>query len=208
MADAPHCTARELAGGPVVDHDWANVWWIRPVELRYAAGVVKHYCLAIVSILVLACSGNQKAAPAKDSSGQAKQAPASTGSLVDQYLAIQTLLADDKVDDLPKLAAQVIAAAEPLQSQPGVDQITQGAGRAAAKDIATARAGFQKMSMGLIAYLKGNPELQKGYEVAFCPMAFNNKGAYWVQAKGELINPYHGKMMLHCGDHVPWDKAP
>ena len=47
-----------------------------------------------------------------------------------------------------------------------------------------------------------------GYEVVFCPMAFNNKGAYWVQKTGEIINPYHGMMMLHCGDKVAWDKAP
>ncbi len=167
---------------------------------RYRAVVVTIRSLFLVSALMLSSScSNDSKAPA-----QANK----PGDLVGQYLEIQTLLADDKVDDLPKLAASVIAAAEPLQSEPGVDQITIGAGRAAAKDIATARAGFEKMSMGLITYLKSHPELQNGREVAFCPMAFNNKGAYWVQAKGELINPYHGKMMLHCGDHVAWDKAP
>jgi hypothetical protein len=39
-------------------------------------------------------------------------------------------------------------------------------------------------------------------------MAFNNKGAFWVQKEGEIVNPYHGMMMLHCGDKVTWDKAP
>ena len=39
-------------------------------------------------------------------------------------------------------------------------------------------------------------------------MAFNNKGAYWVQRAGDITNPYHGMMMLHCGDKVAWDKAP
>ena len=51
-------------------------------------------------------------------------------------------------------------------------------------------------------------EQRSGYEVVFCPMAFNNKGAYWVQKTGEIVNPYHGMMMLHCGDKVTWDKAP
>ena len=28
------------------------------------------------------------------------------------------------------------------------------------------------------------------------------------QKTGEIVNPYHGMMMLHCGDKVTWDKAP
>lgn len=155
-----------------------------------------------LALVIGGCSTEQKSPPAS------KTEAAKAGSLIAEYLAIQTLLADDKVDNLPELAASVIAAAEPVASEAGVDQITVGAGRTAAQDIATARSGFEKMSMGLIAYLKTHPELQSGHEVAFCPMAFNNKGAYWVQAKGELINPYHGKMMLHCGNHVPWGDAP
>lgn len=33
----------------------------------------------------------------------------------------------------------------------------------------------------------------------FCPMAFNNKGAYWLAAEMEVNNPYFGDVMLHCG---------
>jgi hypothetical protein len=34
----------------------------------------------------------------------------------------------------------------------------------------------------------------------FCPMAFNNTGAYWLQANKELENPYWGAMMFTCGE--------
>ncbi len=34
---------------------------------------------------------------------------------------------------------------------------------------------------------------------AFCPMAFEGRGAHWIQGPGELINPYFGASMLHCG---------
>ncbi|MGM0600122.1 MAG: heavy metal-binding domain-containing protein, partial [Candidatus Rifleibacteriota bacterium] len=33
-----------------------------------------------------------------------------------------------------------------------------------------------------------------------CPMAFDNKGANWLQAESELANPYYGAMMLRCGE--------
>ena len=34
----------------------------------------------------------------------------------------------------------------------------------------------------------------------FCPMAANNKGAYWLSAEEKVINPYFGKAMLTCGE--------
>jgi hypothetical protein len=33
----------------------------------------------------------------------------------------------------------------------------------------------------------------------FCPMAFDNKGAYWLSSNEEIMNPYFGDKMLHCG---------
>ncbi|QYA26680.1 DUF3347 domain-containing protein [Gramella sp. MT6] len=33
----------------------------------------------------------------------------------------------------------------------------------------------------------------------FCPMAFNNKGAYWYADVEEINNPYFGEKMLNCG---------
>ncbi|WP_373056428.1 DUF3347 domain-containing protein [Zunongwangia sp. H14] len=33
----------------------------------------------------------------------------------------------------------------------------------------------------------------------FCPMAFNNKGAYWYADIAEISNPYFGDKMPNCG---------
>lgn len=33
----------------------------------------------------------------------------------------------------------------------------------------------------------------------FCPMAFNNKGAFWYSEGEEIRNPYFGERMLKCG---------
>ena len=35
--------------------------------------------------------------------------------------------------------------------------------------------------------------------IQFCPMANNNEGAAWVSREKEIINPYFGDAMLHCG---------
>ena len=34
----------------------------------------------------------------------------------------------------------------------------------------------------------------------FCPMADNNKGAYWLSKEEKVINPYFGDAMLTCGE--------
>ncbi|MDF1573411.1 MAG: DUF3347 domain-containing protein [Bacteroidales bacterium] len=34
----------------------------------------------------------------------------------------------------------------------------------------------------------------------FCPMAFDNKGAYWISDSKEIQNPYFGEKMLTCGE--------
>ncbi len=33
----------------------------------------------------------------------------------------------------------------------------------------------------------------------FCPMAFDNKGAYWLSETDQISNPYFGQAMLTCG---------
>lgn len=34
----------------------------------------------------------------------------------------------------------------------------------------------------------------------FCPMAFNNEGAYWLSNEENIRNPYFGDRMLTCGN--------
>jgi len=34
----------------------------------------------------------------------------------------------------------------------------------------------------------------------YCPMAFNDQGAYWLSNVSDIKNPYFGKKMLSCGE--------
>ena len=79
------------------------------------------------------------------------------------------------------------------------------AGRLGAADIATVRFAYRKLSEGMIAWLAAHPEQREGLMLMHCPMAFTNQGAYWVQPRGQLRNPYEGAMMLRCGADIAWD---
>lgn len=37
---------------------------------------------------------------------------------------------------------------------------------------------------------------------AFCPMAFREKGAYWLSEFPEIRNPYFGSKMIECGEVI------
>lgn len=68
------------------------------------------------------------------------------------------------------------------------------------KNIAEARKEFLALSKTALKVAKGN----KDWHVMYCPMAFNNKGASWLQKASEkrANNPYFGKKMPHCGKMV------
>ena len=68
-------------------------------------------------------------------------------------------------------------------------------------DIRRQREQFAALSANVERFLEiaGTPAGTKVYK-AFCPMAFDNKGASWLQADQEIMNPYFGAAMLHCGE--------
>ena len=66
-------------------------------------------------------------------------------------------------------------------------------------DIATQRAHFKHLSAHMISSVQLFGINQKVYS-EFCPMADNNKGAYWISLEKEVRNPYYGEAMETCGE--------
>jgi hypothetical protein len=66
-------------------------------------------------------------------------------------------------------------------------------------DIETQRSAFSRLSDNFYKSIKafGLGGATAYYE--YCPMAFNNTGAYWLSDKSEIRNPYFGDKMLKCG---------
>ena len=45
-------------------------------------------------------------------------------------------------------------------------------------------------------------QTDKTVYLEFCPMAFDDKGAYWISENKEIQNPYFGDVMMRCGEVV------
>jgi Cu(I)/Ag(I) efflux system membrane fusion protein len=68
-----------------------------------------------------------------------------------------------------------------------------------ANTIEGKRENFIFLSQPLIKIVEAFGANQKLY-VNFCPMANNNKGAYWLSNSKEIRNPFFGEAMLTCGE--------
>jgi membrane fusion protein, copper/silver efflux system len=66
-------------------------------------------------------------------------------------------------------------------------------------DIKVQRSHFKHLSSNLINAVQIFGVGQKVF-VEFCPMADNNKGAFWLSKEEKVINPYFGEAMLTCGE--------
>lgn len=132
--------------------------------------------------------------------------------IVEAYLQAHAQLADDDFDgardSLGNLARRANEAS-PEGSRRAIDEWQRVASKlvgharrgASSGDMADLRNAFEHLSMQMGELLRvfGNP-LEAPLQLAFCPMAFDSKGAEWIQQDGPLENPYYGQAMLRCGE--------
>ncbi len=153
-----------------------------------------------------------KNVPTTDSAGLPDLPAKPIEKIVDAYLSVQTALAGDKLESarassrvigavlqgisMGKLSPRVHHKWMPLHSG-----ISRGAlALAGSNTLAEARSAFEGLSLSLTALLKQfDVPLKTAVYRFHCPMAFDGKGADWVQSGKETMNPYFGSSMLRCG---------
>jgi len=158
-------------------------------------------------------SQNQPAAPVAS-----KLNEEGTGKMVDlvaKYYALKDALVATNATKANEAAAELNKQTDTLMSflkndslQPQnltilLDTLKQNSQWLAdAKDETTEkqRVHFEKISDAMYALLQQAELKNAGVYRQYCPMAFNDKGAYWLSNETEIRNPYFGKKMLECGE--------
>jgi Cu(I)/Ag(I) efflux system membrane fusion protein len=69
-----------------------------------------------------------------------------------------------------------------------------------ATDLESRRAAFETLSDALITVLDRYGVTGTTLYKQFCPMAFDDKGSYWISDERPIRNPYFGTAMLSCGE--------
>lgn len=143
----------------------------------------------LLTLLVLALTLTSCGSGVKESN---QETTTTSISPVESYLAIKDALVKTNAAEASKAAKSF------LKSNSNQKLIGSLEAIANASDVKAQRQAFETLSMDMYEVVKaGNNEspLYKQY----CPMAFNNKGAFWLAAEEEVNNPYFGDLMLHCG---------
>ena len=110
--------------------------------------------------------------------------------------AAAVLLPELATLDVDGLSAETLERWDALATE-----LSRGARRVAGSStIEDARVAFEPLA----AAITGAMELA-GSRAAFvvhCPMAFDGRGASWLQGDEDVLNPYYGASMLRCGSVV------
>lgn len=135
--------------------------------------------------------------------------------IVPAYLSIGNSLAGDDLSAIAGAIAQLQQAMNAIDSRSLEGKAAQRwqaelKGLAAivdrlakAEDIAALRSAFALLSDELLTLQRtfGIAKSEQLFEL-HCPMAFEGRGATWIQADSEVRNPYYGATMLKCADRV------
>lgn len=101
-------------------------------------------------------------------------------------LQLSELKADPSIIETAKLSAGSIAAeAKALAGENGLEE---------------KRKSFQVISDNMYDLVRTVRYDEEVIYHQYCPMAFNDAGAYWLSKNSEIKNPYFGKKMLTCGE--------
>lgn len=166
---------------------------------------------SVAVLLLLGCADRAPSAlgPETAAAQPAKPAPepaplpataTAEARLVDAYLRLGARLAGDDAKGAAQAAAKLGEAAGAVAGQQPAQIKAAAAEIAGSSDIQAQRAAFERASSAVIARVEtgGNPLAAIVY-VARCPMAFDNRGARWLQAAPAIQNPYFGASMYGCG---------
>lgn len=131
-------------------------------------------------------------------------------AVVDAYFQVKNSLVKDQV---PSAATQVLAQAlAKVSSAAGTgkekakwekikSELSQATAKIkGAKDISAARTHFSTLSAYIINLTETYKITKQVVYQDYCPMAFDNKGGYWLSETEDIRNPYFGASMLSCGE--------
>jgi Cu(I)/Ag(I) efflux system membrane fusion protein len=133
-------------------------------------------------------------------------------AVVQAYFALQEALAADQPAESAKLAAKarqtlnqvdmgLLTGQTHMLWMAHLKALDSGLAKLAGYDnLKQQREAFSLVSAQLTRTVQAFPVADTKIYQAFCPMAFGNQGAFWLQNGKQIVNPYFGAMMLRCGE--------
>lgn len=158
--------------------------------------------LAFSMLFLAACSGqseNQTGNTAEETTEDVQSSSIQTqavSGMVDGYLKLKDALVASNAEEARQIAISMIGQTDADDTPQVVQAVTEISNTT---DIEEQRQHFELLSTSLYENIQEGKELDQTLYKQYCPMAFDDKGAYWLSAQEEIRNPYFGDRMLKCG---------
>lgn len=174
--------------------------------------LIKSTIPAIATIILVSCGNNnteskdsKKDTTSHDHSSNDTKASGKVAikddrlnAVYQHYVHLTTALINGDAAEA-KIASNAIEAG--MKEIPAGETIAANAAKiTAASDIEAQRTAYATLSNDFVALVKKSGVTGGELYVDYCPMALNDKGAYWLSANKEIRNPYFGEKMMNCGE--------
>ncbi len=114
----------------------------------------------------------------------------------EEAVYLQNLLDSLKLDEVQQFDSLGFAS---INGRPG-DVAAEIAAMLGEKELEKKRESFEMVSNAFYDMVRVIKPTGATIYYQYCPMAFDDKGAYWLSSADSIMNPYFGKKMLTCGE--------
>lgn len=168
--------------------------------------IMTYLLVAFISLNIVACgqtksyeSEHSTANEDKTESSQSSISKEKAQKILSAYLKIKDNLVNTDGEAASTSANELLTLLEGNQDEMTKELKFDTQHIMDTKDPGDQRDHFNSLSDNVYALVKQKTANAVTIYRQYCPMAFNNEGAYWLSAEKEVNNPYFGDKMLHCG---------
>ena len=119
--------------------------------------------------------------------------------VVIDYLAVKDAMVETDMEATRVHAVKLLESLKKVPEKSYGDAAEAANAIVGAENMEMQRQIFHKLSHIMFDILKNDNPTDVVLYKQYCPMAFNNEGAFWISAEKNIMNPYFGDKMLKCG---------
>lgn len=155
-----------------------------------------------IAVLLIACNSENNES---DSSQKTENSDSQNDNkeevrkILSDYLAIKNALTETDGAAASSEAKKLLSHLNEIKTEEVEKIRTDAEHISATENTDDQRAAFNTLSQNVYTLVKATEANASTLYKQYCPMAFDNEGAYWLSSKKEIANPYFGDKMLRCG---------
>lgn len=160
--------------------------------------------LIIISLFFFACKSYHSEKQSVNTQTAPAETQAAAEKIISAYLPLKDALVKTDAQTAQKQALILAEAAKSAASDIIISVQVLEIEKAAialseTTDVEKQRLAFSTLSHAAYNIVKMTGVMKGKLFQQFCPMAFEDKGDFWLSGEKQVMNPYFGDKMLHCG---------